>query len=147
MNKLLTISIAAYNVEMYIEKLLDSIIDSGKLDEIEVLVVNDGSKDKTVEITNKYVKRYPNSIYLINKPNGGHGSTINTGIKNAHGKYFKAIDGDDWIDSTNLAKLIENMKKTNSDLILCNHKFVFEKNGSEEEKKFKISANKEMLFD
>lgn len=119
MNKLLTISIAAYNVEEYLNKLIDSIIASDSLDKIEVLIVNDGSKDRTAEIAEKYHDRFPNSIFLINKANGGHGSTINKGIENANGKYFKVIDGDDWVNPEELKKVINVLEKENSDVLVC----------------------------
>ena len=108
MKKNLTISIAAYNVENYLEKTLDSLIIDN-LDKLEVLIVNDGSKDNTKKIAQKYCKKYPNSIKLIDKENGGYGSTINAGIKEATGKYFKQLDGDDWYNTENLNRLVEDI--------------------------------------
>lgn len=121
MEKLLTISIAAYNVEQYLEKLLNTIIESGVMDKIEVLVVNDGSKDRTVEIAEKYHAKFKDSIFLIDKENGGHGSTINKGIENATGKYFKVIDGDDWVNPEELKKLIYVLGNEDSDVLLCDY--------------------------
>lgn len=126
MEKILTISIAAYNVEKYLEKLLDSIISADVLNETEVLVVNDGSKDSTVAIAKKYEEQYPNSIFLVNKENGGHGSTINKGIELAKGKYFKVIDGDDWVDSKGLKKVVEKLKQTDTDLVVCDYQEHYE---------------------
>lgn len=105
-NKILTISIAAYNVEKYIGKTLDSLINDDVMDKIEVLIENDGSTDNTAGIANEYVKNYPNTFKLINKQNGGYGSTINRSIKEAQGKYFKQLDGDDFLDTENLRKLV-----------------------------------------
>ena len=96
-NKLLTISIAAYNVEQYLKKCLDSFIEPSIMSQLEVLIVNDGSKDSTLEIAREYEKKYPDTFKAIDKPNGGHGSTINTAIENATGKYFKVIDSDDCV--------------------------------------------------
>ena len=107
MQKVISFSIAAYNIEVYAKQLLDSFIDEKTMDEIEVLIINDGSNDQTVNICQEYVNKYPNVFRLINKENGGHGSTINKGIKIAKGKYFKPIDGDDWIKTTNLPKIIK----------------------------------------
>ena len=101
MGKLLTISIAAYNVEKFIKKTLDSlIVDS---DELEVLIVNDGSKDETLKIAKEYEIKYPNIFRAIDKENGGYGSTINTGIIEATGKFFKQLDGDDWFETESIA--------------------------------------------
>lgn len=109
--KILSISIAAYNVEKYLKQLMNSIIRSQRMEDIEVIIVNDGSKDRTVSIAEEYVKMFPNSVVLIDKRNGGHGSTINTGISKASGHYFKSIDGDDWVDSSGLCRLVDYLKK------------------------------------
>ena len=71
-----------------------------------MLVVNDGSSDRTVEIAEKYVQKYPDIFRVINKENGGHGSTINRGIEEARGTYFKVVDGDDWVDGAAFGKLV-----------------------------------------
>ena len=85
MDKLLTVVIPAYNIEKYEEQCLSSFVKPKALPEIEVLVVNDGSSDRTVEIAEKYVQKYPDIFRVINKENGGHGSTINRGIEEARG--------------------------------------------------------------
>ena len=96
MSKLLTVSIAAYNAEKTIEKCLNSFLGCKHLIDLEILVINDGSSDSTADIVSAYEKQYPYSIRLINKENGGHGSTINKGIEIATGKYFELMDGDDY---------------------------------------------------
>ena len=131
MEKLLTISVAAYNVEAYLDKLMASVIDSGALERLEVLIVNDGSKDRTAEIARGYESRYPDSVRLIDKPNGGHGSTINRGIREAKGKYFRALDGDDWVHSANLASLVSRLEETEAELILSDFLYCWE-DGREE---------------
>lgn len=118
MNKILTVSIAAYNAEKDIERCLDSLINSGKIEKLDVIVVNDGSTDKTGQVTEKYVKQYKNSIRLINKENGGHGSTINTSIEAAIGKYYKILDSDDWVNSEKLAKLVSYLEQNEVDMVL-----------------------------
>lgn len=128
--KILTISVAGYNIEKFIEKLMNSIISSGRINELEILIVNDGSKDKTVEIANKYVELYPNDVKLIDKENGGHGSTINAGIKFASCKYFKAIDGDDWFDSEGLRKTVDNLANIDADLIINDFMNIYESDNS-----------------
>jgi len=126
--KVLTFSIAAYNVEGYIEKCVGSMISPKLLDDIEVLIIDDGSSDATAKKALEYEKKYPGTVRLISKENGGHGSTINTGIKEARGRYFRAVDGDDWIDTKGAEKLVERLKKTDCDVVLCNSVHVF-KNG------------------
>lgn len=118
MEKILTISIAAYNAEKYLVRCLSSFISSDILSMLEILVIDDGSQDTTAQITKKIEKQYPESIRLIHKKNGGHGSTINTGIKNATGKYFKTVDADDWVDQTGIRYLLNFLSKNDVDLIL-----------------------------
>lgn len=116
MEKLLTISIAAYNVEKYIRNTIESLIIED-MDALEILVQDDGGTDRTAEIVYEYQGKYPDSIRLVNKENGGYGSTINASIKMASGKYFKQLDGDDWYETENLSKLVEVLRKTDVDLI------------------------------
>ena len=118
--KILSISVAAYNLSSMIRDNLDSFINAPKevLDKIEILVTNDGSTDDTEKIVKEYVKKYPKSIILINQKNQGAGSTVNSGIKHATGKYFKMIDGDDWVETANLEGLISRLEKTDADIVL-----------------------------
>lgn len=118
--KLLTISIAAYNVEKFLHQTLDSLVKAKCIDRIQVIVVSDGSTDNTVSIANEYQNRFPKSIEIIDKQNGGHGSTINAGIDVATGKYFMVLDGDDWVDTDELDKLVDLLSIHNEDLILLN---------------------------
>lgn len=125
MSKLLTISIAAYNVEKTIEECLNSFLPCKHFGELEILVINDGSKDRTVEIVSEYVKEYPGIIYLINKENGGHGSTLNKSLKLATGKYYRAVDGDDWVDAAELDKLCDSLEKVDVDVIMDDYREVY----------------------
>ena len=91
--KILSIVVPTYNVEKYLERCIDSLVyDEKVLNDLEILIVNDGSKDNSLQIAKKYEKQYPNTIKVIDKENGGHGSTINAGLKVATGKYFRVID-------------------------------------------------------
>lgn len=142
----LTISIAAYNVEETLEKTLSSLNDQRYLDDIEVLIVDDGSKDNTKEIAMKYERIAPNTFKYVKKENGGHGSTINKGIELATGKYFKVLDGDDWVNTENFVKFIEQLKDETADLILTKYARVFPDNHEEViENLKKFSKNK--LYD
>ena len=120
MSKILTITIPSYNVEKYIDKCVQSMLVESILDDIEILIVNDGSKDSTPEIAKGYVEKYPQTVRLIDKENGGHGSTINAGIREATGKYFKVVDGDDWLNTENLKKFITLLKERDEDVIASN---------------------------
>ena len=139
MRKNLTISIAAYNVEKYLEKALKSLIIDD-IDKLEVLIVNDGSSDNTKKIAEEYCLKYPKTFKLIDKKNGGYGSTINAGIKAATGKYFKQLDGDDWYDTKNLNKLINDIDKINSDIIYTPFVTYYEENKKQEINKNSITT-------
>lgn len=121
MCKTLTISVAAYNIEKYIHKMMQSLIDSNCMKDLEILIVDDGSKDNTAKIAKEYETMYPDTVKHVAKENGGHGSTINTGIKLAKGKYFRALDGDDWVNSDNLSGLISTLKEIDVDMIICDY--------------------------
>ena len=118
--KILTISIAAYNVERYLEKALDSLCVKEIIDDIEILVIDDGSKDNTGRIAKKYQELYPATVKYIKKDNGGHGSTINKGIELACGKYFRVLDGDDYVDTKAFVQYVNWMKNINNDMIINN---------------------------
>ena len=118
MGKILTITIPAYNVSAYLNDVIPTFLSPSILENIEILIVNDGSKDNTLEIAQKFEKKFEKTIRVINKENGGHGSTINTGIRNATGKYFKVVDGDDWVDTDAFSRYVQKLEKCNSDMVL-----------------------------
>ena len=121
MKKILTILIPVYNTEKYIKRCLDSLIDESIIDNIEILIVSDGSKDNSILIAKDYEKKYPNSIKIIEKENGGHGSTINKGLEIATGKYFRVLDSDDWFNTSDFVKLVNYLKNDDSDLVVTNY--------------------------
>ena len=116
-NKVITISIAAYNVEKYLREAIDSLIDDRIIDDIEVFVIDDGGIDNSYNIAKEYELRYPQSIRAVHKDNGGYGSTVNYSIKNATGKYFKLLDGDDWFDKEQFVKLVELLRGIDVDAV------------------------------
>ena len=119
--KLLTIIIPTYNMEKYLHRCLDSlIIDEEGMKQLEVLVINDGSKDSSSQIANEYQDIYPDTFRVIDKENGNYGSCINRGLKEATGKFVKVLDADDWFDNNNFASFLVFLRKTDSDLILSN---------------------------
>ena len=115
--KILTISVAAYNVEKYLKNTLDSLIVPEVIDDIEVLVVDDGGIDNSLIISKEYAAKYPNTFKAIHKENGGYGSTVNYSIEHATGKYFKLLDGDDWFDKEGLIKLVNLLKEIDVDAV------------------------------
>ena len=127
MNKVLTVSIAAYNVSNYLDRALQSLISSGEtLDKLDVIIVDDGSKDNTAEIAARYQTLYPNSITVINKENGGYGSTINTSIRVARGKFFKLLDGDDWFDGEGLSQFVRFLEQSETDVVFTKYALHYE---------------------
>ena len=107
MNKALTVIIPAYNVSRYIAQGMDSLLEEPSiLPYLDIIVVNDGSTDDTLDKASKYANMFPESVSVINKENGGHGSGINVGIRAAKGKYFKVLDGDDWVRTDGLKELV-----------------------------------------
>lgn len=121
MEKILSISVAAYNLGSMIEDNINSFCNSNVSDYIELIITDDGSKDDTVKIVEEYSLKYPNVIKLIKKENEGPGSTVNSGIKNATGKYFKMVDGDDWVDSKNLEGFVEFLKTIDVDMVFSDY--------------------------
>ncbi len=120
-NKILTIAIPAYNMEKYIDRCISSVTNSPEIDALDIIVVNDGSKDKTLELSKAYEAKYPNSVRIIDKPNGGWGTCINTAVKLAQGKYIKTLDSDDWFDTSALTEFVKLLKTLNVDHVLTTH--------------------------
>lgn len=127
--KVLSIIIPSYNTEKYIEKNIGTFLDKRLFNDVEILLVDDGSIDKTAKIIDDYAKKYPNYIRAIHKKNGGHGSAINIGIKNAKGKYLKVIDADDWVDTENLIRLKDILFSNSADLIINPYIIINQMNG------------------
>lgn len=125
--KLISFVIPSYNSEKYLHTAVESLLVAGN--EVEIIIVNDGSKDRTLEIANQFKATYPSIIKVIDKSNGGHGSGVNAGLKEASGLYYKVVDSDDWLDKDSLLKWMEVMKNHMSnhqspDLYITN--FVYE---------------------
>lgn len=122
--KLITFTIPSYNSEAYLSHAVDTIISAG--DEVEIIIVNDGSTDRTAEIADSYAEQFPNIVRVIHKTNGGHGSGVNAGVENATGLYFKVVDSDDWVDQEALKELLATIrghlgKGIEADLYITNY--------------------------
>ena len=117
--KVLSISIAAYNADKTLGKAVESLTaDESVLDKLEIIIVNDGSSDKTGEIAHEFQSRYPGSVIVIDKENGGYGSTINSSLPVATGKYYKLLDGDDWFDNDVLPDFLKVLSDSDADLVI-----------------------------
>lgn len=126
--KLLSVAIPSYNAQEYMGHAIETLLSGGE--DMEILIVDDGSKDDTLKIAREYEAKYPSIVRAIHKENGGHGSAVNTGLKNATGLYFKVVDSDDWVDEEALQKvldvlrdMVENSKSL--DMLIAN--YVYEK--------------------
>ena len=123
--KLLTVTVPCYNSEAYMEKCVESLLVGG--DRVEVIIIDDGSKDRTGEIADAYVAKYPNIVRVVHQENGGHGEGINQGVIHATGKYFKVVDSDDVMSEdfpAFLDKLEELEAQGGVDYIATNYYYV-----------------------
>ena len=119
MNKCkLSIIVPVYGVEKYIDKCLNSLVKQS-LKEIEIIVVNDGTKDNSQKIIDKYVKKYPDKIKSYIKENGGQGSARNYGLKKTTGEYIGYVDSDDFVEKDMYKKLYNKAKENNYDIVVC----------------------------
>lgn len=117
MDKILTIIIPTYNMEKYLRHCLDSLIVPN-MEKVEVLVINDGSKDSSSAIGHEYQDKYPQTFRVIDKENGNYGSCVNRGLKEATGKYVKVLDADDSFDTGNFKEYVDYLEKFDVDLVL-----------------------------
>lgn len=115
--KLITFAVPCYNSAEYMSKCVDSLLVGG--DDVEIIIVDDGSTDDTAAIADEYSEKYPNIVRAIHKENGGHGSAINTGLEYATGLYYKVVDSDDWIDADSLKKVLDAIKEHEKNGVEC----------------------------
>lgn len=126
--KLLTVAIPCYNSQDYMRHAVETVLIGGE--DVEILLVDDGSKDKTAEIADELEKEYPTIIRAIHQKNGGHGSAVNAGLSDASGAYFKVLDSDDWFDRESFLKVLDLLRDFvreghGVDMLLTN--YVYEK--------------------
>ena len=136
--KLLSVAIPSYNSEAYMRKCIDSLLVGGE--DVEILVVDDGSTDRTGAIADEYASRYPSIVKAIHKENGGHGSAVNAGLEHASGLYFKVVDSDDWVKESAYRKILDTLRDIVAggeklDMLISN--FVYEKEGAKKHKVMK----------
>ena len=137
--KILSIAVPCYNSQDYMEHCVETLLTGGE--KVEIIIVDDGSKDGTAEIADRLAEKYPTIIKAVHQENGGHGEAVNTGIKHATGVFFKVVDSDDWLGEEALATLLEKLEMfSNSgedavnvpDLVLCN--YIYDKVGVKNKK-------------
>ncbi len=122
--KLLTFAVPCYNSQDYMDHCIETLLQGG--DEVEIILVDDGSKDDTGAIADRYAQQYPDIVRVIHQENGGHGEGVNQGIRNATGLYYKVVDSDDWADVDALHKVMDKLREFAGmekpvDLLVCNY--------------------------
>lgn len=139
--KLLSVTIPSYNSQDYMEHCIESLLPGGE--DVEIIVVDDGSTDRTAEIADAYAKKYPTIVKAVHQENGGHGEAVNAGIRNATGLYFKVVDSDDWVDGEAYQQVLDTLRdlsggSTVLDMLISN--FVYEKEGAKRKKVMKYTG-------
>lgn len=133
--KYISFAIPSYNSEDYMSRAIESILPGGE--DVEIIIVNDGSNDGTLKIAWEYRERYPDIVKVVDKENGGHGDAVNSGLANATGKYFKVVDSDDWVDEEALLLIISFLKeleKEDKEIDMLVSNYVYEKVGAAHKK-------------
>lgn len=120
----ITFTVPCYNSEDYMEHCIDTLLSADE--RAEIIIVDDGSTDRTGEIADNYARNYPEIVRVVHQENGGHGAGVNAGLALATGKYFKVVDSDDWLDEKELQKLLKKIQEWEKrditvDLIICNY--------------------------
>ena len=145
MGKILTIVVPTYNAEKYLRDNLESFEIPELMQDIEVLIINDGSTDHSVDIAREYEARYPDTYRVITKENGGHGSGINCGVAHARGTYFKVVDADDWVGKEAFFSLVKTLKITDADVVYSGFLWTYD-HGEADKAAFQTKAEIEIPF-
>ena len=122
--KLITFGVPCYNSAAYMDKCIKSLLVAGE--EAEIILIDDGSKDETPAIADRWAREYPDIIRVTHQPNGGHGEGVNQGLANASGLYYKVVDSDDWLDKDSLLAVMAKLRRIAAmkkplDMIICNY--------------------------
>ena len=123
--KLLTVTVPCYNSQDYMEKCIQSLLPGGN--RVEIIIIDDGSKDNTGKIADEYARKFPDIVRVIHQENGGHGEGINQGLKHATGTYFKVVDSDDTL-SPDFPKFLDALEECERqggvDMVVTNYYYV-----------------------
>ena len=122
--KLITFAVPCYNSAAYMRKCIESILPGGE--DIEIIIVDDGSTDDTGRIADEYQEMYPEIVRVVHQQNGGHGEGVNQGLRNATGLYYKVVDSDDWLDADAYCKALKHLRTFSQmehpvDMMVCNY--------------------------
>ena len=133
--KILSIAIPSYNSQDYMRTCIESLIPGGE--DVEILIVDDGSKDNTASIADEYESAYPGIVRAIHQENGGHGEAVNAGLRNATGVFYKVVDSDDWVAPDAYREILNFLKEAVNeeeplDALISN--YVYEKQGVKHKK-------------
>lgn len=133
--KLLSVAIPSYNSENYMRHCIESLLPGGE--DVEIIIVNDGSKDGTAQIADEYAAKYPTIVKAVHQENGGHGEAVNAGLRNATGLYYKVVDSDDWVKEDAYLKILKTLSELVKsgdmvDMFISN--YVYEKEGQKRRK-------------
>ena len=132
-----------YNVERYIEKCIETLVNQ-TLKDIEIILVNDGSTDRSIDIVKKFIKEYPEKIVYLEKENGGLSDARNYAIPYAKGEYIAFLDSDDYVEKDMYEKMYEIAKKEKSDMVECDFYWEYSEKRKEDIGKA-YQGKKEML--
>ena len=119
--KVISIAIPTYNMEQWLNRCLDSVVIPEIIDKVEIIVVNDGSRDRSSEIAHSYADRYPDSVIVIDKENGNYGSCVNRALGIATGKYFRILDADDWFDRNGFIGYVNQLESLTVDVVVTHY--------------------------
>ncbi|MDD6492314.1 MAG: glycosyltransferase family 2 protein [Firmicutes bacterium] len=147
--KLLSFAVPCYNSAAYMGKCVESLLKGGE--DVEIIIVNDGSSDDTARIADEYAAKYPSIVKAVHKENGGHGSAVNAGIVNATGLFFKVVDSDDWVKEEAYMQILDTLRSLAGgekvlDMLISN--FVYEKVGENRHKvmRYKHALPQNQMF-
>ena len=147
--KLLSVTVPCYNSQDYMRHCVETLLPGG--DEVEILIVDDGSKDDTAAIADQLQAQYPTIVRAIHQENAGHGGAVMKGLENATGLYFKVVDSDDWVNEEAYVQVLDTLRRfvyggETLDMLVTN--FVYEKEGARRKKvmKYHTAFPKDKVF-
>lgn len=149
--KIITFAVPCYNSAAYMQRCIRSLLDCGRSEDIEIILIDDGSTDDTGKIADEYAERCPSVIRVIHQENGGHGEGVNQGLKHAQGLYYKVVDSDDWLDSGACRRLISQIKRNLDqhqlvDLYVCNYVYEHEEDSSQRVIRYRGTLPENRIF-
>ncbi len=140
--KILSFAVPCYNSAAYMKNCVESLLVGGE--DVEIIIVDDGSTDETAQIADEYAEKYPTIIKAVHQENGGHGEAVNTGLANASGLYFKVVDSDDWVNEEAYRKILAVLDEAirgprTLDMLISN--YVYEKQGARKKRVMRYGSS------